>query len=404
LLIPTDKYYDAHPDWFCEINGKRVKPASAHASQLCLTNEELRKELTANALALLRKEPNARFISVSQNDSHTSYCRCAKCTALAEEEGSQSGPLIHFVNKVAEDIEKEFPDVLVETLAYTYTRKPPKRVKPRNNVVVRLCTIECSFAQPLSAGKNEMSYAPQKGNSLKEDIEGWSNISKNLFIWDYVTNFSSYFLPHPNLRVLAPNIRFFIDNHTIGLFEQGDGYCAAGDFVRMRNWVISHLMWNPSLDEKELFAEFIEGYYGKDAAPFIAEYWKLLLDDVDKSNINLICYMSTTSGWLTVPALVKAKECFDGAMAATKDETLLSRIRRDRMPLDFVLLVDYSSINERAKALNLQSPTPDDPAAAVDGFFAKCKEFDVIIYCEVSQIVGNLNKLEEQFRKQFPKK
>jgi hypothetical protein len=38
------------------------------------------------------------------------------------------------LNKVAEAVEKEFPDVLVESLAYQYTRKPPKTIKPRDNV------------------------------------------------------------------------------------------------------------------------------------------------------------------------------------------------------------------------------------------------------------------------------
>ena len=238
-LLPPEKYFAQHPEWYSEINGKRT----FEGAQLCLTNDEMRAELTKNALAAIRKDPDAGMISIAQNDCG-GQCQCPKCKALEEQEGSPSGPVIDFVNKVAADIEKEFPEVLVETLAYSYTRHAPKTVKPRNNVIVRLCSIECSFSQPLGTG-------PQN-ETFKRDIEAWSALAPHLYIWDYVTNFANYLIPHPNLRVLAPNIRFFVDHHALGLFEQGDAGSSCGDFVELRAWLLSHLMWDPSRDEKAL--------------------------------------------------------------------------------------------------------------------------------------------------------
>ncbi|GHT36329.1 hypothetical protein FACS189427_07730 [Planctomycetales bacterium] len=387
-LLPPNKYFEKHPDWYSEIKGERKHE---HA-QLCLINDAMREELTKNAIESLRKNPDAKFISISQNDWH-GYCECKNCTAVADEEGSQSGPLIRFVNKVAESIEKEFPDVWVETLAYQYTRKPPKIVKPRKNVVVRLCTIECSFSQPLGAG--------EQNKPLREDIEGWSRIADNLFVWDYVTNFSSYMLPHPNLRVLAPNIRFFVDHHTIGLFEQGDAHCAAGDFVRVRNWVISHLMWNPALDEKKLFDEFLNGYYGADAAPFLKEYWTLLLDNADKSDVYLCCYMTTTFDWLPLESLNKAYTLMEKALSVTKDETIRNRLRREKMAIDFVLLKDYFSIRRKSELSGVPFVGPADPQAAVDDFFARCKEFNVTAYREVWDDGQSFKNFEDGLRQKF---
>jgi len=222
-IIPPEKYFDQHPEWFSEIDGKRTHD---HA-QLCLTNDELCREVTKNVLETLRKDPDARFIDISQNDWHKN-CTCVKCKALDEKEGSPSGSLVHFLNKVAAEVEKEFPDVLVESLAYQYTRKPPEFVKPRNNVLIRLCTIECSYIQPLTGEQNR---------KFAKDMEGWSRIARHLFIWDYVTNYTDYIGPHPNLRVLAPNIRYFVDNGAVGLFEEGEG----DDFADMRNWVLKAL-------------------------------------------------------------------------------------------------------------------------------------------------------------------
>ena len=141
-ILPPDTYFAAHPEWYSEIGGKRT----FDRAQLCLTNEEMRAEFVKNALEWIRKDPTSGIISISQNDCGGA-CACAKCAALQEQEGAASGPIIHFVNAVAEAIEQEFPDMLIETLAYSYTRHAPKHVKPRENVLIRLCSIECSFAQ-----------------------------------------------------------------------------------------------------------------------------------------------------------------------------------------------------------------------------------------------------------------
>ena len=59
-------------------------------------------------------------------------------------------PVLQLVNRVAEAVEKEFPDKAVETLAYQWTRQPPKTMRPRPNVIIRLCSIECCFSHPLA--------------------------------------------------------------------------------------------------------------------------------------------------------------------------------------------------------------------------------------------------------------
>ena len=372
-LIPPAKYFAEHPEWFSEINGKRTDKSS----QLCLTNGEMRKELTKNAIESLRKNPDAKFISISQNDWY-GYCQCKACTEIAEAEGSQSGPLIQFVNQVAEEIEKEFPDVWVETLAYQYTRKPPKSIKPRKNVVVRLCTIECSFVQPLTGPQNK---------SLCDDMEGWSKIADQIFVWDYVTNFSSYMIPHPNLRVLAPNIRFFTDHGTIGLFEQGDSYCTVGDFVRLRNWVISHLMWNPNLDEKELAAEFMNGYYGTKATPILFEYFKTLLNKAESTGKHLGCFRESTADWLDYETLCTATELFDLAISETEkeygqDSPQVARLVRERIPLVHVWLKQYYEFKRYAQTKGIPFGGPADPVAACEEMFKLCEKYNVTAYRE----------------------
>ena len=366
-LISPDKYFAQHPEWFSEINGKRVNSGA----QLCLTNDEMRKELTKNALEWIRKEPAGGILSVSQNDCFNP-CQCSKCKAVADEEGSQSGPMIRFVNAVAEDIEKQYPDILVETLAYQYTRKPPLHVKPRQNVVVRLCSIECDFSKPLDSEANK---------AFRDDLLGWKAIAPNLFIWDYVTDFWNYLQPHPNIRVLGPNERFFVGNNTIGLFEQGDSYTTIGDFVRLRAWLFGHLEWDPSRDERKLTTEFLTGYYGP-AAPYLQQYLDLIHDTFEKTGKALPCGTGDLS-YLTLPVMNKATELFAKAeQSVAKDPVLARRVRRDRMPLDYVWLVRYGDLKKEADAGSLPFAGPKDPAKACSEFIDLAHEWKANFFAE----------------------
>lgn len=390
-ILPPKIYFEKHPEWYSLVEGKRVN----QWAQLCLTNEEMRKEFIKNALDTLRIHPDMDFISISQNDCHGA-CQCDNCQSIVKTEGSESGPLIRFVNAVAEEIEKEFPEIWVETLAYQYTRKAPSTVKPRKNVVIRLCTIECSFSQPLGEGDHN--------KSLREDIESWSEIADNLFVWNYVTNFTSYMLPHPNIHTLAPDIRFFIKNKTIGLFEQGDVYCNAGDFVRMRNWVISHLMWNPDLDENALIDEFLVGYYGEKAAPYLRQYWDLMTQRVKDSAVYLRCYMEHTADWLTVPVYAEAASLMKQALDATEDENLRKRLRREEIPMKFVLLLE----NERFKTYEKENGSSPvilpDPEKGLTEFMSLLEEFNVTMIREdFSPNANHIQWVEQLLRsKLFP--
>ena len=398
-LIPPEKYFATHPEWFSEIDGKRTAESTHNYSgqaQLCLTNDEMRKELSKNAIDALRKNPRATFISISQNDGWTGYCTCENCNRVAEEEGSQSGPLIRFVNRVAEDIEEEFPNMIVETLAYTYSAQPPKHVAPRHNVVVRLCSYECSFIKPLTDPQNK---------PFRDVMQSWGKLTNHLFIWDYVANFSSYILPYPNLRVLGPNIRFFVENQTIGLFQDADSRCSVGDFVRMRNWIILHLMWDPSLDQNELMREFLEGYYGKQATPFLMEYFDTLIDKAESTLTHMGIYYQDTNGWLDYETLCRATALFDQAITAAiqesgNDSEYVQRLRRERLPIEHVWLKEYYHFKEYAEANGKDFCGPNNPVEACKNFRAICDKYQVNSHCETCSS-GMFEVYKENLCRQF---
>lgn len=385
--IPPGKYFAEHPEWFSLINGKRT----TDWSQLCLTNPEMLKEMTRVVLENIEKNPACGIISVSQNDCHNP-CQCDRCQALAKAEGSEAGPLIAFVNAVAEEVEKKHPDMLVETLAYQYTRKPPKTLKPSKNVVVRLCSIECDFGRPLESEANA---------AFRDDILGWKAIAPNLFIWNYVTDFAGYIQPHPNMASLAADLRFFANSNVIGVFEQGDCFTSVGDFVRMRNWVIAHLLWDPSRDQDALVREFASGYYGP-AARHILAYLRLVQNAYDRWGRKLGCY-NTDLSFLTLDDMNEAARLFAEAADAVRDDpTLSARVRRERMPLDHVWLLRYEELKQAAADSGKPFAGPGDPKAACEEFIALAKQWDARHATEGMPFETYIPSLRARFRPPAP--
>jgi len=335
-LIPPKTYFKDHPEWFSEIDGKRT----AHRRQLCLTNEAMRKELVANLAKRLRANPAATIASVSQNDWHGA-CRCPRCAAIDAEEGGHAGTLIRFVNAVAADLEKDFPHVAFSTLAYQYTRKPPKRVRPRSNVIVRLCSIECSFSRPLTHGQNK---------TFRDDIVGWSKICNRLYIWDYVTNFRHHVLPHPNLRVLAANVKFFAAHGAKGIFEQGAYTTAGAEMAELRAWVLARLLWDPTLDGAKLIDEFLDGYYGP-AGRHVAAYLDVTHDAAEAAGEAVGCFSKHQAKFLSFQTLRRGWAHLKAAEAAVEgDADLRFRVQVAQLPVMYALMMRWDHFKARAEA------------------------------------------------------
>ncbi|MBM3213769.1 DUF4838 domain-containing protein [Candidatus Poribacteria bacterium] len=353
-LVPPEKHFAEHPEWYSEIEGKRVH----ERAQLCLTNPELLEFLTERVREWLRESPEATIISVSQNDWHGA-CTCDNCRAIDEEEGSHAGTLLRFVNAVAERIEDEFPNVAVDTLAYQYTRKPPKVTKPRHNVIVRLCSIECNFAQPLSHESNR---------AFREDIEGWYAICDRLYIWDYVTDFRHYVQPHPNWYVLGENVRFFVEHGVKGLFEQGSYQSLGGEMAELRAWVLAKMLWDPSRNASALIDEFLTGFYGH-AAPHIVDYMHSVHDAVIAANYHLGCFTPHDAPFLSPDLILEALRHFSAAKSAVRnDRERLAHVELASLAPMYLALMRWDEVRERADATGQEWVLADKRLAAVEDF------------------------------------
>ena len=351
-LVNTDEYFDDHPEYFAMVKGKRRRDMT----QLCLTNKDVLEIAINKTREILRTKPDCQIISISQNDFGDSFCTCLDCAEIDEYEGSHAGSLIAFVNQLAERLEPEFPDVIFDTLAYQYSRKAPKYIRPRHNVCVRLCSIECCFSHSYENCSDAYRNMPWEKEAMPakfiDDLSDWAKVCNRMYIWDYVTNFMSYPQPFPNWNVLQPNMRALVKNNVKGVFEQG---CAcqgfSTDLNELRCYLLSKLLWDADCDIERHKQEFIEYYYGA-SAPHIETYIKTLTDKVEQENIHVGIFDKTDAKYLTDDMLDKLDAIFDKAEQAVSGDALrLMRVTKARLSLRWVRLKNNAMLkNEKDPA------------------------------------------------------
>ena len=332
-LIPLKKYYTSHPEFFALVNGRRDNRTNA---QLCMSNPELRKELVKNIRQWLKENPELEVVSLSQSDAER-FCSCSKCQDFIQKHGNLTDLLLDMVNEVVSSIHQEFPKVKVETLAYRKTRKPPKTIRPADHVIIRLCAIECDASKPLDSRGN-MKFA--------DDLKKWSEIAPELYIWNYVTNFTQFYRPQPNLKHLGRDLQFFAKYGAVSIYQQGltrfsrkAETLGFADLSDLRLYLICKLLWNPALDADQVTNEFLHGVYGP-AAPEIRRYIDLINDAPQKHPDAVVdCYSRSTSDWLEADTLIEAWQTMKRAkQKACRNPELMKRINVIAISINLALL------------------------------------------------------------------
>ncbi|CAG4999868.1 hypothetical protein DYBT9275_02331 [Dyadobacter sp. CECT 9275] len=335
-LVSPQKYGKTHPEYFSEVDGKRLIKETNMGGQLCLTNPEVVKIATATVFEWIKTHPEASVYTVDQNDGE-GYCTCKNCKELDDREGSHSGTLIQFVNQIADSVAQVYPEVTLQTLAYAYTEIPPKTLKPADNVTIRLCHYDYCSAHKLGACDDHKRYI--------ERLDQWSKIAKRITIWDYYTNFERYLLPFPNFETIKHDPKFYADRKAIGLFPEGNNVDSdgGGEFSELRAWVFSQMLWNPERDGQKLIDEFVENVFGE-ASPFISQYIKLLHDQVKPDSVYFSIWEDPEDvNYLSSKTIRTADSLFTLAKNAAKNDTALyNRVELAYLPVLYTQLYFYS--------------------------------------------------------------
>jgi len=387
-LVPPAKFGQEHPEYYALVSGQRRLEMGGGGPQLCMSNPELVDVVTAAVLEEIKKNPTARNINIAQMDN-SSFCTCPNCAAIDAREESHAGATLALVNAVAERVEKSHPDVLISTYAYDYTRKPPKTIKPRRNVMVQLCSIECCDFHAID------DPACPLNRPFCQDMEQWKKISKHLFIWHYNTNFKGYLLPFPNLRSIGRSVDYFAKNNGRGVFMQAAGNGFSTELSDLRNYVMARCLWKPGRDSWKEAEEFCRLHYAESAGPILA-YLKYYHELVGKSGAHPTCFPVESSLGITKVSAKRIMAYFEKALARAKPDTVRARVEKAslcawRAALSAASMhLTYSHGIGRADLTGF-------PADLLERYATLCARYDVSMENEMISTEKYLNELRTIF-------
>lgn len=362
--VPPSLFGD-HPEYFAEVAGTR------NPAQPCLSNPDVLALVIRQVRAQLRDRPETRVLDISLNDlPPSSYCTCPDCKRLTAAEGSFMGPLLQFINAVADAIKDDYPETKINTLAYQGTVAPPRTIKPRPNVCFWLCT---------DARWSRLNDYVGDIEAIRKAFEGWSALGANIIVWDYPSSFHYLQINH-NMPVYQRNLQFYIRHGATGvMYQYADAESNHGaDHSFMLSWTVAKQMWDPSRDTCALIRDFNYGYYGA-AAPYMQQYDDMLWEaweqwSKDKSH-SPIDRAFVARGW----RLLKQAEAL-----AQGDEALTKRIKTAQLPLMYTMAtygpgqdseaLDLDDFEKTARDAGMRYIHIDGAGPNVDRYFAKLRE------------------------------
>jgi len=242
-LIPAEKYYDSHPEWFAMKNGKRIK-----AKSLCVSNKEMWAEALKNLKLIY--DQGFEMVALLQSDGYQ-RCQCPNCEALDEYRdnvgysvpGKPADRIWIFHDYLAREIQKAYPGQKVIIYSYGPTGELPVKIpKLSDNVRIEMCQTD------------------------KASLERWKQYHHPPY-----SAFIYWFLAEQ--RNNLPQSYDYIAGELKGLTTYGvDAFWFCGGGARWGlngpiYYMMTRLMRDPNQDPKAILQEFCGDLFGKAAVP-----------------------------------------------------------------------------------------------------------------------------------------
>ena len=194
-----------------------------------------------------------------------------------------------FLNHIAKQVDKVYPNVTIATFAYTFTERPPL-CNLEDNILVVFAPVDEDVTQPITTDK----IGPN--NLIHRNIEGWKKITRNMAFYNYYGSFTpSASYERPIADRIQADLQYYSENGFAGLLPEGTADSGSGSNSWSMNaltfWLYSKLAWNPDENINALIVEFCDKAYG-DASKAMQEYYALvkLGWDEGKDGVNVKWY------------------------------------------------------------------------------------------------------------------
>lgn len=356
--VPTDQYFREHPEYFALINGKRT----GRGNHLCTSHPEVKRLLIEYMRS--RFDDGLDWVSLGQEDGYL-RCQCDECEKQDEyrflewhqneRRNGRAGHWETFQNTqmrvtpcdrvlllhkaVADKMSRLYPEKKVMLMCYGPGAWPSKKFsRYGNNVIAELMNLNADF------------------------IEAWRDKVAGLtgFVYWFNSQCPMGVNVHMTSKEVADRIRYLHQNGflAISLDPQANWGLEGPVF-----YLMGRLMGDPTLDEKQVVAEYCKGVYEAASQPML-EYFALLeerlsqvvpIDDsdiaADARNTKLPRWLTTSEMYLAMyppDVLAKLESHIQQAEQLAATERAQGWVRLSRDQFDFIKLLTEMLISHRA--------------------------------------------------------
>jgi len=277
-MVPSEKYFETHPEYFALFKGRRVpmgspgRPSYADGN-LCTTIPDVIR--LASEFIIQWFDDNAA-VPLNPNDGAVKWCECDNCRALggvnfmSGPEGSMSKRLVTFTNAVARNVARKHPDRKIIHLAYSNYVDPVPSMPLEKNVVLQYALHGC------------YAHAPDKcpaNAKVADQMRAWAKLAPGGFgVWEYFllgdhrTQKTTPAILPLALRA-ADTVRFIRE---LG----GSYYFTQSSYKYWRHnplvfYMLARMVWTPDADPLALIRDFCDAMYGPagPAGPAMRDYY-----------------------------------------------------------------------------------------------------------------------------------
>ncbi len=338
-LMPVEKYFADHPEYYPLIAGKRTK-ISHLRGQLCTTNPNVIRIVAEQAREYFEKNPDARIFTIGPNDG-MGWCECEPCKALdaklcdsktwAFRDGRDpvtSDRLAEYSNAVAEQALRGLPGRELYTFAYLNYVEPPVSVKPVKGVTHWLCHYAPACYNheiadpdcPVNAGFNK-------------DLRAWAALEPWMGVYAYTDKSMWVGLPRPALPQMAADLKYL---YSLGVRK----YVAQSN---ARNWpqmgalyyATAKLLWKADRPLSEILDDYYDHFFGP-AGPAMRRFDVAVWKTARASGAHYSDNPLTQALPLFDPdKLAPAAAHLDAALAANPDDAQKQRVEKIKAAFEF---------------------------------------------------------------------
>ena len=118
--------------------------------------------------------------------------------------------------------------------------------------------------------------------------------------------------------------------------------------MQLKDYVMAQALWDPTVSSDQLISDFVTGYYGSKAAPFLQTYMDAMVAGIDNSSYYMHESFDITAPFLTPTLLLEAAWSFANASKVADDVRFLQRVEQAAMPVMYVVLFRWDEVQSFA--------------------------------------------------------